>query len=66
MKNNKQTSLEWLYDNLVPTPSCEEDMKYNEMIWKKAKRMERSQIEEAFNNSYWFIDGHEYYEKTYQ
>ncbi len=31
----------------------------------KAKQIEQEQIEEAFNNSYWFIDGREYYEKTY-
>jgi hypothetical protein len=27
--------------------------------------MEKEQIAEAFNNSYWFIDGQQYYEKTY-
>lgn len=32
---------------------------------KKALEMEKEQIAEAFNNSYWFIDGIEYYEKTY-
>ncbi len=37
-------------------------------VIKKAEQLlsiETQQIEEAFNNSYWFIDGREYYEKTY-
>lgn len=31
----------------------------------RAKLMEKEQIAEAFNNSYWFIDGQQYYEETY-
>ncbi len=37
-------------------------------VIKKAEQLlsiETQQIEEAFNDSYWFIDGREYYEKTY-
>ena len=62
---NKQTALEWLFDNLNFEPYDEEEFKSNEKIWEQAKAMEKDQIAEAFNNSYWFIDGIEYYEKTY-
>lgn len=62
----KQTALEWLQSklNLVkPTDFCSiETIK----DWiEQAKAMEKEQIAEAFNNSYWFIDGQQYYEKTY-
>ena len=56
---NKQTAVEWLI----------EVYSFNEFIsdynFDKAKQMEKEQIEEAFNNSSWFIDGKEYYDKTY-
>ena len=56
---NKQTVVEWLI----------EVYSFNEFIsdynFEKAKQMEKEQIEEAFNNSSWFIDGKEYYDKTY-
>ena len=56
---NKQTAVEWLI----------EVYSFNEFIsdynFEKAKQMEKEQIEEAFNNSSWFIDGKEYYDKTY-
>ena len=35
-------------------------------IAKRYLKKEEEQIEEAFNNSYWFIDGKEYYEKTFK
>jgi hypothetical protein len=56
---NKQTAVEWLI----------EVYSFNEFIsdynFEKAKQMEKEQIEESFNNSSWFIDGKEYYDKTY-
>lgn len=65
MENKKLTAVEWLFDNLNFEPYDEEEFKSNEKIWEQAKAMEKDQIAEAFNNSYWFIDGIEYYEKTY-
>ena len=62
----KLTVVEWLLDNLNFEPYDEEEFKSNERIWEQAKAMHQEQIEEAFNNSYWFIDGKEYYEKTYE
>jgi len=35
-------------------------------IAKRYLKKEEEQIEESFNNSYWFIDGKEYYEKTFK
>jgi hypothetical protein len=60
----KQTAVEWLeekinlYDFQVGMASMRKYIEY-------AKAIEKDQIAEAFNNSYWFIDGIEYYEKTY-
>lgn len=59
---NKQTAVEWLIDNLKPLYPNIEEFK---LIIGLAKDMEKEQIEEAFNNSSWFIDGKEYYDKTY-
>jgi hypothetical protein len=63
---NKMTAIEWLWHNLNFEPYDEEEFKSNDRIWEQAKAMEKEQIEEAFNNSYWFIDGKEYYEKTFK
>lgn len=63
----KQTAVQWLQDKLfeleikIDTSIAEETF----FLFSKAKQLEFEQIEEAFNNSYWFIDGKEYYEKTY-
>lgn len=71
----KQTAVDTLFDVFkVMSNSMREagDEQYanildylcNEFL-NKAKEMEKEQIAEAFNNSYWFIDGQQYYEKTY-
>lgn len=70
---NKQTAVEWAEDKLSDLNSAVvngeiDSEEYHEImvnIWNKAKAMQKEQIAEAFNNSYWFIDGIEYYEKTY-
>jgi hypothetical protein len=62
---NKQTVVEWLDGNLIHIPYTQKDFAHNVKIIEKAKLMEREHIEEAFNNSYWFIDGKEYYDNTY-
>lgn len=71
----KQTAVDTLFDVFkVMSNSMREagDEQYanildylcNEFL-NKAKEMEKEQIAEAFNNSYWFIDGQQYYEETY-
>lgn len=60
----KQTALEWLILEINEHNGFIFTMHYDE-LFKKAKAMEKEQIAEAFNNSYWFIDGQQYYEKTY-
>ena len=58
---SKQTAVQWLVDEIT---SLNTNFTFGEII-EQAKQMEKEQIEEAFNNSYWFIDGKEYYDKTY-
>ena len=48
----KQTAIEWLYENLIPTPYLEEDFKYNKSIWDRAKKMEKEKIQLARKESY--------------
>jgi hypothetical protein len=61
MENKKLTAVEWFFDKLE---NHEIQAKHYD-LYQQAKAMEKDQIAEAFNNSYWFIDGIEYYEKTY-
>jgi hypothetical protein len=58
----KQTAVEWIF-LMLNDPN--RDQGFAKKIYDKAKEIEQEQIEEAFNSSYWFIDGREYYEKTY-
>lgn len=60
---NKQTAVEFLVEQLETIIFYSDEAKEN--IIEQAKAMEKEQIEEAFNNSSWFIDGKEYYDKTY-
>ena len=55
----KLTAVEFLQQTLW------EQAEIDKFDWDEALQMEKEQIAEAFNNSYWFIDGQEYYEKTY-
>lgn len=65
---NKQTTVEWLFDNLNFEPYDEEEFKSNEKIWEQAKAMEKEQISNGYYQG--LIDGmnnspKEYYEETY-
>lgn len=60
---NKQTAVQWL---MMQLPVFIRVDLYEKELYQQAKAMEQDQIEEAFNNSYWFIDGKEYYEKTFK
>jgi len=64
LMETKQTTVEWIKKELdfLYQHMSQDDIKW---FFDKAKQMEQDQIEEAFNSSYWFIDGREYYEKTY-
>ena len=59
--DEKLTAMEqlihWIDSDCTPMDCI---MKAKELL-----KVEKDQIAEAFNNSYWFIDGIEYYEKTY-
>lgn len=57
----KQTAVDWLFAQIFKDINTE----FVARLKAKSKAMEKDQIAEAFNNSYWFIDGIEYYEKTY-
>lgn len=60
---NKQTAVQWL---MMQLPVFIRVDLYEKELYQQAKAMEQEQIEEAFNNSYWFIDGKDYYEKTFK
>ena len=64
---NKQTAVQWLKDKLFELEIKIDSKTHEEtfFLFEQAKQMEKEQIEEAFNNSFWFIDGKEYYDKTY-
>lgn len=59
---NKQTAVQWLEDEFSRCVTAND----YKIVFRIAKMMEKEQIEEAFNNSYWFIDGKDYYEKTFK
>ena len=60
----KQTAIEWLEREFIDSRVVYGHNFIMDKL-KQAKQMEKEQIEEAFNNSSWFIDGKEYYDKTY-
>lgn len=64
---NKQTAVQWLKDKLFELEIKIDSKTHEEtfFLFEQAKQMETQQIEEAFNSSNWFIDGKEYYDKTY-
>jgi len=39
----KQSSVEWLYNNLLLNPISNEDIEYNEAVFENAKEMEKLQ-----------------------
>jgi hypothetical protein len=59
----KQTAVEWLIQRILGHTTLPIET-INELILKSIS-MEKEQIEESYNTTYGFIDGQEYYEKTY-
>ncbi len=59
----KQTAVKFLWQWIMKNPLGSFDDGIN--AYNKAKEIEQEQIEEAYNTTYGFIDGREYYEKTY-
>jgi hypothetical protein len=57
----KQTAVQWLFKHARLDMSIYDWL----LAIEYAEKMEKEQIEEAFNNSSYFIDGKEYYDKTY-
>lgn len=65
MSNNKQTSVDWLFQQLWETPK---DKFTWYSILEQAKKMEKQQIVNAvdgFPLSKRHLDGEEYYNETY-
>ncbi len=56
----KQTAIEWLEDIMMVNGFI-----IPLTLFEQARQMNQEQIEEAYNTTYGFIDGREYYEKTY-
>ncbi len=74
----KQTTVEWLEDNLIGNPFSEKDFAHNVNVFKKAKEMEKEQIQDAFDIGFCegfdfgyrgfdptYESGEMYYDKTY-
>lgn len=64
---SKQTSLQWLKDVLYPYLN-KEDKEYTDVLFNKAKQMEREQIIDAYyeGKEYGFKEqGEQYYNETY-
>jgi hypothetical protein len=65
-----KTAIEWLEDNLMVNPFSEKDFTNNVKIFKKAKKMEKQQMRECYENVFFTDSGSElkfeqYYEETY-
>jgi hypothetical protein len=60
----KQTAVDWLEEK-INLYNFEFGMASMRKYIEYAKQMEKEQIEESFNNSYYFIDGKQYYDETY-
>jgi hypothetical protein len=65
-----KTAIEWLEDNLMVNPFSEKDFTNNVKIFKKAKKMEKEQIVEAYESGVWDVgcrnsDSKKYYNETY-
>jgi hypothetical protein len=48
----KQSAVEWLGENLITEPYSEQDFKYNNECWNKAKEMFEQQIKDAYQTSH--------------
>ncbi len=63
-----KTAVEWLEDNLMLNPFIEKDFTNNVKVFKKAKKMEKKQIIDAYNYGQQippFEYAEKYYEETY-
>ncbi len=56
----KKSAIEWLEDIMMVNGFI-----IPLTLFEQARQMNQEQIEEAYNTTYGFIDGREYYEKTY-
>jgi hypothetical protein len=68
---NKQTAIEWLYNNIIFNPITIIDIEYNEETFVRAKIMEKEQIIDAANHGVDFENSpyktaEEYYNETYE
>lgn len=64
MDMNKQTAVDWFFDNLKTHEIQAEHLS----IYEKAKEMEKEQIEDAYWDGIFygeFLDGQGYYNETY-
>jgi len=64
----KQTSVEWLVENLISEPYSEQDFEHNFQCWEQAKQMEKEIIRTAYLDG---MDGEyntseQYYNETFK
>jgi hypothetical protein len=71
---NKQTAVEWLYDQIIIFPETNDDLAHNARSFQQAKAMEKEQIIEAHEQGwddflqerhYNAMYGKGYYNETY-
>ena len=67
---NKQTAIEWLYNNIIFNPITISDIEYNEETFVRAKIMEKEQIIDACHHGVDYdkspyLNAKEYYNGTY-
>ena len=66
---NKQTAVEWLYENILTNPIGINEIEYNEETWVRAKIMEQEQIMDAFvdgeHQQGFENEAEQYYNETY-
>ena len=72
MKDNKQTSVEWLENELsklyydTQFKTLEEFHSKKAILWEQAKAMEKKQIKEAYYQSdIQLVSAEQYYNETY-
>ncbi len=68
-----QTAVQWLLENLITEPYSENDFKYNNNCWDKAKEIEKQQIINANRDGVDmvvdkkdFVLGEQYYNETFK
>ena len=63
---NKQTAVEWIYDQLIDNETGKLTSKNKYEIYLKAKFMEKEQLKDAYKTAYnYYQSAEEFYNETY-